>query len=261
MNSLQNSFKVALAVALVCGSTCSLATDNNLIFSTGADYSNGDYGGDQTIEEWYVPVTLKYVGDTMSYGVTIPYLSVRAPKGTVVTDTDGQIVIGGGEKRTESGIGDIIGRITFFDVYRNDDLDIAVDLGAKIKLGTADEEKGLGTGKTDYSLQINLFKFYDDYYLSGTLGYKVRGEPDGLDLEDVWFGSVGAVYRYSSKTKVGLAFDFRQSSFYDGEHIRELSAFVYHRLENSWGISAYSYAGLSDSSPDFGIGVSVKYYY
>lgn len=261
MKALHNTLLPTLAATLVCCSTHSLARDPDLIMSAGAEYSSGDYGGEQTIEEWYVPVTLKYVGKTMGYGVTIPYLAVRAPEGTIITDGEGQVISGSGEKRTESGLGDIIGRLTFYDVYRNDELDIAVDIGAKIKLGTADEDKGLGTGKTDYSLQVSLFKFFDRHYLSGTMGYKVRGEPDELELEDVWFASIAGVYRYSADTKAGVAFDYRQSSFDDGDNIRELSVFVYHRLDDTWGVSAYSYGGLSDSSPDFGLGASIKYYY
>lgn len=261
MKAINNNLRCAITLLLtVAGSEC-VAQSNDFMVAIGAEHSSGDYGGDRTIEDFYVPVTFAYLGESLSVGLTVPYLSIRAPSGTTTTGNDGEIIVGEGEYRSEKGLGDIIARLTFLDVYRNDSLDIAVDVGAKVKFGTADEEKGLGSGETDYSLQSNIYKYFDGYYLMGTLGYKMRGEPDGLNVDDVWFGSVGAVFRYSIKTNVGVAFDYRQSSFENTDDIRELSLFVSHRAKQSWGVSAYTFVGMSDSSPDLGAGASYKYYF
>lgn len=261
MKTKNNSLRYAIALlSTFAGSEC-VAQSNDFIVAIGAEHSSGDYGGDRTIEDLYVPVTFGYLGESLSVGLTVPYISIRAPSGTTTTGNDGEIIVGEGEYRTEKGLGDIIARFTFLDVYRNDRLDVAVDIGAKVKFGSADETKGLGSGETDYSLQSNIYKYFDGYYLMGTLGYKMRGEPEGLNVDDVWFGSVGAVFRYSIKTKVGIAFDYRQSSFESTDDIREVSLFVSHRAKESWGLSAYTFVGMSDSSPDLGAGASYKYYF
>ncbi|AEP30081.1 hypothetical protein [Brumicola nitratireducens] len=261
MKTRHDTLRYAMTLLLTITGTECVAQSNDFVVAIGAEHSSGDYGGDRTIEDLYVPITFGYQGESLGVGLTVPYLSVRAPSGTTLTGNDGEIIVGEGEYRTEKGLGDIIARITFFDVYQNDRLGIAVDFGAKVKLGTADEEKGLGSGKTDYSVQSNIYKYYDSYYLTGTLGYKIRGEPEGLNVDNVWFGSIGAVFRYSIQTKLGIAFDYRQSSFEDTEDIREVSLFVSHRGKGSWGLSAYTFVGFSDSSPDLGAGLSYKHYY
>jgi len=48
-----------------------------------------------------------------------------------------------------------------FDVLSSSSGDLAMDLTGKIKFGTADEDKGLGTGEQDYSLQADVFRFFD----------------------------------------------------------------------------------------------------
>ena len=108
-------------------------------------------------------------------------------------------------------------------------------------------------------MQTNLYKFFDSYYLNASFGYKFRGDPRGLDLNDVWFGSLGASYRFSSSTRGGIAYDCRESSFEAGDAVQEVSAFVSHKLDNSWGIQFYTFTGFSDSSPDWGIASLVKY--
>lgn len=261
MKISQNTLRYAMALTFtIAGAECA-AQSNDFMVAIGAEHSSGDYGGDRTIEDLYVPITFGYQGESLSLGLTVPYLSVRAPSGTTIIGNDGEIIVGEGEYRTEKGLGDIIARVTFFDVYQNDKLDISVDVGAKVKLGTADDDKGLGSGKTDYSLQSNIYKYFDSYYLTGSLGYKIRGEPEGLNVDNIWFGSVGAIFRYSTQTKVGVAFDYRQSSFEDTDDIRELSLFVSHKGKKAWGISAYTFVGLSDSSSDLGAGVSYRYYF
>jgi hypothetical protein len=60
-----------------------------------------------------------------------------------------------------------------------------------VKFGATDVELGLGTGEHDYSLQADLFRFFDRFTGIGTAGYTVRGDPDAVDLEDQFFASLG----------------------------------------------------------------------
>ena len=189
----------------------------------------------------------------------MPYLSVRAPAGTIITNSQGQVVVGEGILTTESGLGDIVAGITLYDVYVSKSRDWVVDASAKIKFGTADADKGLGTEENDYALQANIYKFFDTYYFNASFGYKFRGDPPGLNLNNVWYGSLGANYRFNQATKAGIAFDMRESSFAEGDAIQEISAFFSYRLDTSWSLQVYTFRGLSDSSPDWGGGAMVKY--
>ena len=248
----------ALATATVAITVlCSAADDVSVRISTGVDYTSGDYGGTEDIEDTYAPVTLSVDSGRLGYRLTVPYLSVRAPSGTVITD--GEPVAGSGPMTTERGLGDIIGSVTLYDVVNNHDLGVALDVTGKVKFATADDAKGLGTGEHDYSVQADVYKYLDDLTLLAGAGYKVRGDPNGVDLENVFFGSVGGVYQLSTPTRAGLIFDYRESAFADGKSIREVTGFVSHQIDESWRIQAHVLSGLSDASPDWGGGVMLKY--
>ena len=188
----------ALIGCLVLLQGVAAAEEGGPIFSlsTGIDFATGTYGGDVDIEDTYIPLSATVDYGRVAFRLTVPYLSVTAPEGTVF-DPDGIPLPGSGDLATESGLGDIIGSVTLFDVINNRELGFAMDLTGKVKFGTADEDKGLGTGETDYSVQADLYKFMGDFTLIGSLGYKYRGDPVGIDLDNVLMASAGGVYKFS----------------------------------------------------------------
>jgi hypothetical protein len=157
-------------------------------------------------------------------------------------------------------MGDIIAPMTFYDIYVSRSGNFIMDASLKVKLGTADEEKGLGTGETDYSVQSNAYQYFDNFSLSATIGYKVRGDPRDYNLQNVWFASLGANYRFDGTTRGGIAYDYRQSSFANNDPAKELSVYVSYRLNEDWRMQLYALTGLSDISPDFaGGGVQILF--
>ena len=97
-----------LGLVLACASSLAQAGDPEFSLSTGLEYSTGSYGGEDDIEEMYVPVTGFIYFDRVALSINVPYLSVRAPSGTSVTDPGGEPVLGSGEITTESGLGDVV---------------------------------------------------------------------------------------------------------------------------------------------------------
>lgn len=257
--------RIQLAIAalyLALGSVCVAADDDvRWSISSGVDYTSGDYGGPDVIEDTYVPVTAKMETGRLGFRLTVPYLSVRAPSGTVIIGPGGEPVAGTGPTRTESGLGDIIAGVTLYDALRDDALGLALDLTGKVKFGTANEDKGLGTGEHDYSVQADLYKFVDDVTLLVSAGYKVRGDPSGIDLENVLFGSIGGLYRLTAQTRTGLIFDYRESAFSGGDSVRELTGFVSQRVGEHWRVQFNLLTGFSDASPEWGGGLKLKYEY
>jgi hypothetical protein len=165
----------------------------------------------------------------------------------------------GASTYTENGLGDTTLGLTLYDVARSGDGSVVMDLSGRIELPTADEDRGLGTGETDYSLQADFYKFLGRGALSGTLGYKVRGEPAGYALEDIWSISLGGLYRFSELTSGGLFLDIRASSIPGGESIRELTALVSRDLDERWRIEGHLLRGFSDTSLDWGGGLSIRH--
>ena len=219
----------------------------------GLDYTSGDYGGTETITQTYVPVSAAYRTDRWGLRLTVPYTSVDGP-GTVI-DSGGEFIAGPDESR--SGLGDVIVGATLYDVVRDDTARVHVDLAAKVKLGTADETDGLGTGENDYSLQADVLKSFDRLALFGTVGYKLRGDPEGTDLRNVAFGTVGGDYRVGRGARAGLMFDYRPSAVSGGDALQEATAYLSFAPGRGTTVQPYLVAGFSDSSPDWGAGFSI----
>lgn len=244
-----------LLVASVVASPAQ-AADSAFSITGGVEFSSGDYGGQESIEEYYVPLTVAWFAPRFTLRLTVPYLSVSAPEGTVVEGPDGQPVIGEGPVTTESGLGDVIGSLTIHDVLVLSGGDFAMDLTGEVKFGTADEAKGLGTGQTDFSVQADLYRFFDRLTLIGSAGYLVRGSPDDADIGDSFFASIGGSYAVTDRTRLGLFYDYGESSFAGNDALQELTATFSARTGNRWWTHGYLSAGFSDSSPEWGVGLS-----
>jgi hypothetical protein len=224
----------------------------------GAEYTSGDYGGSSSIEEIYAPLTGSWDNGVIGLRLTVPWLTVRAPEGTVVDGPDGQPIVSEGPTRTEQGLGDVVAAATWIDALSFESVAASVDLTGTVKFGTADEDKGLGTGESDYSLQADVYKFAGPATILFTAGYTVRGDPPGYELDDVWFLSGGLAFRVSDSRRGGVFVDWRQSAVDGADDPAELSGFLGTRLDDRTDITAYVLAGLSDSSPDWGCGLNLS---
>ncbi len=257
MNTRANRVASLVVTVLMVANVNAIAEEGNtfISWSTGIEYSSGTYGGTADIEDFYVPIIARIGYERVSFELTVPYLSVRAPAGTILPEPGNEPVSGSGPTTTESGLGDVIAGVTLYDVFYSGEHDIALDLTGKIKFGTADESKGLGTGEQDYTLRADLFKFFEQFTLLGSAGYKLRGDPPGLDLKNVLLGSVGGVYSMTEKSRLGLIYDYRESALADGDAVSELSVFLSRSLTDSWQIQFYVFTGFTESSADRGAGI------
>lgn len=259
---MKNQLTISLLGCLVLfGSMTAVAEDDGprLSISAGAEYTTGTYGGDADIEDFYVPLKATIDFRKVALRLTVPYLSVRAPEGTVITGPGGEPIPGTGDIVTNSGIGDVIGSVTVYDVVRNRRLGFAMDLTGKVKFGTADVDKGLGTGETDFTVQADFLKFTDKVTWIGSVGYKFRGQPPDATLDDAFLASAGGIYKLTRDARTGLFFDYRESSI-GADPTQELSVFFSNRLSTDWRFQVFLFKGFTDSGADWGGGLQVKRY-
>ena len=245
--------------ALLTLCSMSVAADNSTLkFSTGAEYITGDFSGTESVEQLYVPVTTRYTTKRYSFRLTVPYIHLTAPTGTV--QSDGTIIPGTGPIVTESGMGDVVAGVTYRDAFNSEIAsDVAIDFTAKVKFGTADVDKGLGSGENDYTIQTELYKFIDRMMLFGILGYKFRGDPPGVDLNDSLITFVGGNYRLSPAFRTGVDFYYQEALFSGADNQVELSVFLGYKLSNTQNLRSYLIKGFGDASPDWGVGVYISF--
>jgi len=249
--------KRLLLIAAFAAST-PVHAEGVLTIGGGADYSSGDYGKTEPTSVSMVYLDAKYETGLWTWRTTLPYLRISGPASVVGVGTD-VIVLpdAGGGRRDVSGWGDITASGSYRLIARDD---VMVELGAGVKLPTADESKGLGTGEPDYAVQAD---FYIPLGAGGpfaTLGYRWYGDPPGLELRNAYFGSVGYAWRDASGTNLGFAYDFRDRTVAGGARGSELMVFVSHAVA-SWKAQLYFIKGFSDASPDAGIGAVLSYMY
>lgn len=226
--------------------------------STGFDYSSGKYGGDVSTDILYVPVIAKYETEQWSLKLTVPYIRITGP-GNVVRDV-GAIKGAGTTRTTESGLGDVVAAATV-NAYSGGPGDPIVDITGKVKFGTADENKGLGTGKNDYAAQVDVYQGIGRFTAFGSAGYKVLGSPSGITLDNVFYGSLGGGYKIDPQTSGGLILDLRQKASATGSPQRELTAYLSHKYSKTWKVQGYVVKGFADGSPDWEGGAVVAYNY
>ncbi len=251
-----------LALALVAPPVHSQETARRrvLTFSTGLDLSRGDYGQAEDTAIAYTPLSMKYEWEPITVRVTVPYLVIHGP-GTVVGGTDGGVIIEDGTATgtsTDFGLGDVVASASYTYYPSSRRLPL-VELTGKVKFGTAKRSKALGTGENDYTVQLDVAKSFGRVTPFATAGYRFIGEPPGTDLDDVFLGSVGVGFRITSGLSGGLIIDYRQATSSSANDGLELVPYATIRRGQNFSVGPYAVIGLTNGSPDLGIGFGVNF--
>ncbi len=234
-------------------------------FSVGAEYSEGDYGTGQTTRSWYLPVGWHYSQGDFSAALIVPYLRVEGsslvtfdgrplvPPGTGGNGMGGGVTGSGGTTHTASGIGDVVLSVGYqLQEERGGVPWLATRL--KVKLGTADESEGLGTGENDYSLQLELASgmFY------GFAGYRLQGDTATVDYNDVAYAAVALSFPLAREHEISVEYYTEEASLSGMDEVREATLSIAGALSSASDYSLYYIGGLSDSSADSVIGINIK---
>ena len=134
---------------------------------------------------------------------------------------------------------------------------LGIDLTGKLKVATADEDEGLGTGENDAAAIVEAFKTFDRLTLFAGLGRYFLGTSSFIQLEDVWSWSAGAAYRIDERDSAGLAYDARDRVSPGASPQSELTAFWARKLDRDWKSQVYVLKGFANGSPDWGAGLSL----
>jgi len=258
-------FYTSIFISLISLMALPANADSSFRLSTGYEYSSGKYGQSVTTKIETIPITWNYLSGSWNLTLSVPYIRVTG-NGVVIPGPGGPLASGnpgGGRGQfggtasttqtvTNSGLGDVLVSTGYVFYPANAFYEIA----GKVKFGTADADKGLGTGKNDYYLQLDGVLGKGSVSPFFTLGYVITGDSTNYTYNDVPYGRLGLTFKTGPASNTGLSYDYRQATIEGGDDLRQASVFI------GWNNAEQRYTtlsvlvGFTDSSPDYGVNLT-----
>ncbi len=258
MKSWAGKFALLIAVSFVAMAGAAQA-ETRLSFSTGVDYSSGEYGGEETTEVIAVPFAVRLTVDEWTLRVSTSYLDVSGPADV---SEDGETGEGTGlivRDGAERGLGDT--NISIERAFRRiADTSAYVEVSARARLPSGDEDRGLGVGTVDYGLVTEVGVSSDAGGAYVTAGYRFLGQRDnGPDRQDGIQAGLGAWLPAGSRVRVGAFGNWREASVDGNDDPSTAGAYVSYRMSERMRVTFTASGGLSDASPDYMAGVRINW--
>jgi len=250
-------FRRMLAAAVACAALLpAAARAADWKFSSSVNYDTGKYGTPDRTDSVYIPFTLKRYYSNADLSVTVPYL--RQSSTGQVTWVGGNPVrwarvFGAAVTSAESGLGDIMVRGAYM-LRREGPNSFDLSLAGKLKLPTADEKKGLGTGELDEGVGLEFAKEINSRWTLLADGYyTIIGDPSGMDFNNQVSLDVGFYRLLNEKLALTVLYE-TQNAIVDGNaDPRSLSGALSYSASDGVQFSGGLALGMSDGSPDIGI--------
>lgn len=233
--------------------------------STGTHWLSGRYGSTEKTYLRASPVTCSWQRGAWKLKAGTSWVSISGP-GSL---SDGEVVSSNAAdadndtSRSESGVGDT--NITATWQRQKPWLNrLWLDASVSAKLPTADEEKGLGTGATDYRVKLDLAQRWGKLTGFATLGYKFRGDSRLRPLDNAPWATTGIsvpcrIIRGAGKQGCGLLYDHTWPAVDSNAARTELTTYWQLSWSQHWSTLLYVTGGFNADSADAGAGLQLKY--
>jgi len=233
------------------------ATGSTITLGSTPSFFTGTFGTSTRTNITYIPNYIKYKIDDISLKLTIPFIIVQSNGAAVSGGT--VIGTGKGASKTQGGLGDVWveGKYALHNVFETG-FDF-IPYG-KVKFGTADEKKGLGTGENDFELGMGVrTRVAGRWFPFGRVGYRFVGQPVNRVLDDIVTYRAGVSYALDRTNVFTVLFSGRQASQPGFSSAAEIIAAWNYKIQPNMGLQVFGDKGLSDGSPDYGIGGGLTY--
>lgn len=226
-------------------------------FNSAFNYDTGKYGSAVRTDSVYIPFTLKRKYDNAGFSVTVPYL--RQSSTGEVTRVGGNPVrkakgIGAAAGSSASGPGDMLLRGSYtleLDGPRSFDLALA----GKLKLPTADKNKGLGTGELDEGVGLEFAKEVTPALtLLSDAYYTIIGDPAGVNFNNELAVDAGLYCPLRKNLALTVLYETRSAIVDGNADPRSFSCTLSYSLRDGFQLAVGLTLGLSDGSPDLAMG-------
>ncbi|MCP9440458.1 MAG: transporter [Nitrospira sp.] len=266
------------------------ASERNWQIGLTPSYSSGNFGTNTTSEFVYVPFSVRRYFRDGDVSLVIPFVSVTSngtatlvggqpiqtlpgrclKKGGTEIDTDkpeclallkaGQGIAGrAAQKVTNSGLGDIILRGRYYLVEERDYVPLIAITG-RLKIPTASEGKGLGTGALDHGYGVEISKLIGEKWLAFLDGgYNFIGNPDGVELQNQYWYDVGAGYYFTKNLLASVYFEEYRALVPGLVNIRDFFFAMNYKASAAWRFNGGVAVGVSNGAPDYVVSIGTSY--
>lgn len=239
------------------------ADDGRWVFSSGVDYSNGDYGEAQDTTIVTVPLSAGYTEDRWSAVLVVPIVSIEGP-GTIVPGglSGGPLggLLGGAEAAAPiggvdaTGLGDVSLSVSVVPVKSAEGFEFSIN--GRVRAPTADADRGLGTGEGAAALGGGVRQSVGERAaVFGSLGYEQAFESGGGGV----IAGVGAETYVAERVIAGGTLEFSQTTSELRRDATQAGAYVGVDVGANARLLAYGSAGLTETSPDVGAGLRLTF--
>lgn len=227
--------------------------------AVGFYVSRGSYGESQDTRIRYLPVSHEIASGSWRLKATVPVLEISGPANVLVNvGSVGGFSGSRSSQVSSSGAGDVSFNVTY-EVPAWSANAPFIDVSAEIKAPTADPQQGLGTGRMDAGVQVDLYQLAGPLTVFASAGYRYRRQsPYYPGLENSVFSSLGASVGWGDAVQVGLIYDYRQAaSAFTGE-THELLPYLSWTLSPAWSVMLYTVSGFTEDSADLAAGMQLS---
>ena len=185
--------------------------------------------------------------------VTVPFVDIEGP-GTLTGALGPRRIVAqpGGPTKRRSGLGDISVGAAFI-ILREGPILPRLELAGVVKIPTA--ATGLGTGQTDYGVQVTFYRpLLTGVKTFGSIGYQRIGDPNTLRLHDGERATFGLDINYSN-CGGGALLDYEKSLFPGVPNSFTVDPYVTLPFLFGSGLQVYTTIALTRLSPNHEVGV------
>ena len=231
---------------LMTASFSSVAVDYPWQINAGGLYSKGYDDTLNAASQWkMLPFSLKY---------RAPSWSVQLAGSYLLADNINEL-----DQSSYSGFGDTQFKVSYllpkplFNSWW-------VDINTKIKIPTADNHSGVGTGEVDYWFDVDALRMFSQrYFVQLNGGKKLRGKSAELELLDSFYISSSLGAQLSELSGMGMVVEYMESASDWSEEVIELMFYGSYRLNAQNTVLLYVIKGFTGSSIDYGAGLQLSY--
>jgi hypothetical protein len=249
--ALVHSLCAALASTGLLSSAAKASSEIWFQYATGFDYSRGDYGIDRETEVVYVPFSVEANYGMFRGQVTLPFIWIDGPTAIALDANDNET---GTDSKAIDGLGQITARVGYF-VAPFHEAAPWFEFSTRMT-APSESDDSLGSGKWAFSLQADAFKRYGRVTPFTRFG---RTFYTGTRLDDRLYASIGSSFQLTDKISIGISYDWFEATISGISDTQDFVGFASMSMGKLWSFGPYGLAGLSKSSPDYGIGFSFTY--